>query len=73
MIEDRGLERSQLRTGLKTELVHEMASRPAVDLERFRLSARAVERDHELPAQTLPIAVLVDQRLELPDEVRMTP
>ena len=50
-----------------------MALRPPVDLERLCLAARAVERDHQLPAQTFPIAVLIDQRLELPHDVRMTP
>jgi hypothetical protein len=73
VIEDLGLERPQVRTRLETELVHQMTSRFPVGLERFRLSARAVERDHELPAQALPIGVLVDQRLELPDEARVTP
>jgi len=73
VIEDRGLERSQVLTGLKTELVYEMASRLAIDLERFRLSTRAVERDHEQPAQALSVAVPVDQRLELSDEVCVTP
>jgi len=50
-----------------------MASRLAIDLERFRLSTRAVERDHEQPAQALPVAVPVDQRLELSNEVCVTP
>jgi hypothetical protein len=71
--EDRGLERPQVRTGLQAELVQELPSRPAVDREGFCLPARPVERDHELFPQTLPRAVLIDQRLELSEEIRMTP
>jgi hypothetical protein len=73
VIEDRGFERSQVRTWLEAQLVHKMLSRPPIDLERFRLSARTVERDHQLPTQPLPITVLIDQRLELSNELRMTP
>jgi len=73
VIEDRGFERSQVQAGLEAELVHKMSSRPPIDLERCRLSARAVERDHQLSTQSLPITVLLDQRLELSDEVGMPP
>ena len=43
------------------------ASRYAV--ERLRLPARAVEREHQLAAQPLAVRVLRDQRLELADQL----
>ncbi len=39
------------------------------NVERLRLTAAAVEGEHELPAQTLLQWVLSDERLELPDKV----
>ena len=40
-----------------------------VALQRVRLAAGAVEREHQLAAQPLPQRVLVDERLELGDEL----
>ena len=42
-----------------------------VDLERVGLAARAVEREHQLAAQPLAQRVLVDERFELADELRV--
>ena len=41
----------QLRAGLDAELVDEARARVLVDLECLRLPARAVEREHQLPAE----------------------
>ena len=64
------LELPQRRARLEPELV-ERRPRVAVGLERLRLPARAVEREHQLPAQTLAVRMLGDQRLELADELRV--
>src|SRR5262249_39835720 len=44
-----------------------------VRLERFSLPARAVEGEHELPAEPLRERILGDQRLELTHDLRVTP
>ena len=44
------------------------ACRP-IRLERLRLSPRAIQRQHQLRAQALTERILVDQRLELPDQL----
>ena len=47
------LEPPQLLARLEAELVRQLASRDAVDVERLRLAAGPVEREHELRAQAL--------------------
>ena len=44
-------------------------ARVPVRLERLGLSARAVEREHQLAAQALAMGVLRDQRLQLADQL----
>ena len=66
--EDLPLELPQRRARLEPELV-ERRPRVAVGLERLGLPARAVEREHQLPAQPLAVRMLGDQRLELADEL----
>ena len=68
--QDLPLELPQRRARLDPELV-ERRSRVAVGLERLRLPARAVEREHQLPAQPLAVRVLRDQRLQLADQLRV--
>ena len=53
MGEDRLLEPLQLRPGLETESIDELAAGVGVDLERVRLTTRAVERGHQLGAESL--------------------
>ena len=43
-----------------------------VGLQRVRLTLRAVQRQHQLRAQPLPVGVIADQRLELPHHLGMT-
>ena len=64
------MERLQLRARVDPELVHERRARSGVGVERLRLPARAVEREHQLAAQALPQRLLADERLELADELR---
>ena len=48
--ENRLLETLQRLAGLDPELVDEQPSRVAIHLERFRLAARAIQREHQLSA-----------------------
>ena len=63
------MERLQLRARVDPELVHERRARGGVGVERLGLPAGAVEREHQLPAQSLPQRMLADERLELADEL----
>ena len=56
--EDRLLELTQGRARLDAELFDEQAPGLAIDLERFGLPSRAVERLHERPAKPLAERVL---------------
>ena len=62
------LELPQLGARLDPELV-ERGPRVAVRLQRLRLPARAVQREHQLAAQPLAMRMLRDQRLQLADEL----
>ena len=73
LYEDGTLQPLQRGAGLETELLDEHLARLLVDAESFRLTAGPVEREHELRAQPLAERVLGDERLELGDEVCMTP
>ena len=63
--EDRRLELDQLAPGLHSKLLLHRASRAGVAIERVRLAAAAIEREHQLGLQTLAEWVVRDQRLEL--------
>ena len=67
--EDLRLEPLQLGARLDAQLVDEPISSLLVDLERLHLAARAIEREHQLPARGLAQRVLAHERLELPDDV----
>ncbi len=68
LAQDRPLEALELRARVDPELLGQRPAGVAVDAERVGLAARAVKRQHELPAQTLAQRVLTDQRLKLADE-----
>jgi hypothetical protein len=72
LAQDRAVQLLQRRAGLDPEFVDEHAPRVVVDLERFRLPARSVEREHQLAAEPLTKRVLVGERLELADQVLVT-
>ena len=69
LIEDRPLEAAQRRPRLDPELLDQRGPRRPVGVQRLRLPARAVEREHELATQALRQRVLGDQALELADEL----
>lgn len=52
--QDRLLEALQVFARLDPQLVDEEAAARAVDLERFGLTARAVERKHQVAAKAFP-------------------
>ncbi len=60
------------RAGLDPELVDENTPRVVVDLERFGLPARPVEREHQVAAKPLAKRMLVGEGLELSDQVAVT-
>ena len=65
LAEDRRVHAAQQRARLEAELLDEQLPSLAVDLERLRLPAGAVEREHELRAQPLAQRVRADEALEL--------
>ena len=69
--EDRLLECLELAARLEPEPVGERTTRVLVARERIRLTARAVEGEHELGAQPLARRVLPDEGLELWDQGRV--
>jgi len=73
LVEHRPLELLERGARLDPELVDEPLPRSAVRLERFGLASRAVEREHELAAQTLAQRMLGNERLELADDRGMAP
>jgi hypothetical protein len=68
MRQDRPLKLLKLPARLDAELLDEQPASLAVALERLGLTARSVEREHELAAQPLAQRVLVHERLELGNE-----
>ena len=68
MGEDGTLDPLQRRARLEAELVGESSAGVPVDLERLRLPAGAVQREHQLPAQPLAQWVPADELLELLDD-----
>jgi hypothetical protein len=69
LVQDRPLEPLQRSARLETELLPQQLARLPVSLERLGLSARAVERKHELAAQAFLQRVGGSERLELRDEL----
>jgi hypothetical protein len=62
----------QLGAWLDADLLNKHRARLAVGIERLRLAAAAIQRDHALGAELLAQRVLVDQRIELADDVGVT-
>ena len=67
VLEDRALELPQRRAGLQAELGSQPRRGTAVRVERLRLPAAAVEREHQLAEQVLAVGMGRDERLELAD------
>ena len=69
LLEDALVQRPQRLARLDPELVDEQPPPGGERLERLRLAARAVQREHQLAAQALAQRMLGDQRLELGDHL----
>ena len=67
-----GLEVTQVLAGLQAQLLLEHPATRLVRVQRVRLPARAVEREHQLAAKSLAVGMLGDQRLELRHECGIT-
>jgi len=67
--QDRPLELLELLARVEAELLDERAPHVLVGRESIGLAARAVERQHELAAQTLAKRMLGDHGFELADEL----
>jgi hypothetical protein len=72
LVEDGVLEALQTWARLDPELRDQPFPRRAVRLERLRLPAGAVQRDHQLAAQALSVGVLSGQRLQFADDGGMS-
>ena len=73
MLEHPPLELLQFEARLDPELLAERLSRPAVELERVGLAARAVERQHQLRPRPLAERLARDELLQLGDQARVPP
>ncbi len=69
LAQDRLLEALELGRGIDAELVDERLAGPAVGVERIRLPAAPVEREHQQADGPLPQRMLGDERLELADHL----
>ena len=70
MSQHRALELAQRRPRLDTELI-ERSARVLVGVERVLLAAGAVQREHELLAELLPVRLGRDELLELRQDLAM--
>ena len=70
--EYRPFELAQPLARLDPQLLDQRPAGVLVGLQRIGLAVRAVEGQHQLRPQTLPIGVLCDQRLQLPHHLGMT-
>ncbi len=67
--EDRALELAQVLARLDPELADQGGAGVAIGLQRIGLTARPVQRDHQLAAEALAVRVLGDQRVEPADRL----
>ena len=73
MGEDATLEVAQLGPGLDGELRDQRLTSAPVGVERLRLAARAIEREHQLSPEALAQRLGRDEAFELADELRSAP
>jgi hypothetical protein len=73
LAENGPLELAQRWARLDPELLHQCAAGVLIDGKRLGLPPRAIEREHQLPAQALAQGMRGDQRLELADQLGMAP
>ena len=73
LVEDVALELLERRARLDPEFLRERAPGVGVGVERIRLAAAAVERDHLLPAQAFAQGLAADHGLELGGDLAVAP
>jgi hypothetical protein len=71
-MQDRVLERPQLRARLDAEVARELLACVLVGVERLRLAPAAVEREHQLGDEPLAGRMLGDEPAQLRDELGVT-
>ena len=59
VLQDRLMQAPEILARLQAEIVQQNATRLPVDLERVRLTPRAIQREHHLSPQPLPQRMLV--------------
>ena len=69
MAQDRGFELAQGRRRFKPQLLGKQVVEVTVDRQRIGLAVAAVQREHELPAETLPQGLLRGQALQFADQL----
>jgi len=69
LLEHAALELPQTCGGIDPQLVGEHTPEGLVALERLRVAARSVQREHLLPAEALAMRLTADERLELADQL----
>ena len=72
LLQHEPLELLQPRRRVDPEVVLQHPPEALERLQRLRMPAAAVEREHQLPSQPLPERMAADERVELGDELRMT-
>ena len=68
---DRALEVAQTLARLDAQILDQGLASVLIGLERSRLPLAAVQSEHQLGTESLPVGVLADERLELPDQLGM--
>ncbi len=73
LLQDRPLQSPELLARLEPEFLVEATAAGPIDVQGFGLAPAAIEREHQLTAETLAERVLADEALQLRDELRVTP
>ena len=73
MLQDPSLQLTQLRPGLKPELINEAPAGRLEDVERICLTPGAIQGEHQSGDEPLAQRVRGDELLELGHELRPTP
>jgi hypothetical protein len=69
--QDRSLQLAQRHTRLDPDFADERLARPPVGIQSVCLSARSIQREHELGPESLPQWMVLDQPFQLRDGVRV--
>ena len=69
LAQDRGFELAQGRRRFEPQLLGKQVAEVTVDRERIGLAVAAVQREHELPVETLPQGLLRGQALQFADQL----